>query len=268
VVAPDGLHISIEGEGAGALPVGPENLVIKAAESVFSIAGCRPAGLSLVQRNGIPVSGGLGSSAAAVVAGIMAADRLVGAKLSDEAMVGLATQMEGHPDNVAPALYGGLTLVNREASRLVVDRIHVPPMWVTIVMPEFDLPTQAARAVLPEKVLMADAVFNIARTAALVRALETGDFDKLRLAMQDRLHQRYRAPLIPGMVESIAAARGVGAAVALSGAGPSLAAFVPEGHQGIAQVMTESFARSGVSSRSWILPVDKLGSQVIASADL
>ncbi len=259
---PDNLHITIGGEGADKLPTDETNLVYRASERLFERVGKRPAGLHIHQHNNIPVGSGLGSSAAATLGGLTAANILVDGGLTGTELLQLATEMEGHPDNVVPAFYGGLTLVVMAGARLHVEQITVPAMRVVIVLPDFDLPTAEARAALPAQVPLADAVFNIGRAGLVIRALERGDFGALALAMQDKLHQPYRVPLIPGLADaSVAALEAGAAAVALSGAGPSLAAFAPEGHKRIAQAAVKAFKLAGLNGRFWILPVDNQGCQ-------
>jgi homoserine kinase len=133
-------------------------------------------------------------------------------------------------------------------------------MQVVIVLPDFDLPTASARAALPAQIPLRDAVFNVSRVGLVLRALERGDWAALALAMQDKIHQPYRLPLVPGMVKAFDVAKEVGAtAVTLSGAGPSVAAFAPANHDTIAQAIEAAFAKAGLESRSWILPVENRG---------
>jgi homoserine kinase len=140
--------------------------------------------------------------------------------------------------------------------KIIVTPIPIPEMRVAVVMPEFNLTTAEARAALPAEVPLADAIYNAGRVGLLVRALETGDYDALRVATQDRLHQPYRLPLISGLADVFEAGRAVGAAaVALSGAGPSIIAFAPAGHQEIVQAMREAFTAAGLKSRSWLLSI-------------
>jgi homoserine kinase len=147
---------------------------------------------------------------------------------------------------------------------LHVEAITVPPMQVVIVLPDFDLLTTKARAALPAQIPLRDAVFNVSRVGLVLRALERGDFAALSLAMQDKIHQPYRLPLIPGMADVFEAAREAGAtAVTLSGAGPSVAAFAPANHAAIAQAIKAAFATAGLTSRSWILSVENQGRLMI-----
>lgn len=256
----NGLAIHITGEGVDKLPADENNLVYQAAMRVFNRVGQRPSGLRIYQRNRIPVGSGLGSSAAATLGGIVAANALVNGGLTDSEVLQLATEMEHHPDNVVPAFYGGLTLAVAGDGRLQVEELPVSSMEVVIILPDFDLPTAAARAALPESVPLADAVFNIGRAGLVMRALERGDYAALGLAMQDKLHQPYRIPLIPGMAGAFAVAETTGAAaVALSGAGPSMAVFAPRNHEAIAKAVQAAFTAVGITSRAWILPVAETG---------
>jgi homoserine kinase len=262
--AASGLEITIAGEGAAAISSGADNLVIRAAGQVFAQVGRRPPGLRVHQQNNIPVGSGLGSSAAATLAGILGANALVDGRLSQDDVLRLATEMEGgHPDNVAPALVGGLVLINQEKGDYLLEPIAVPELRLVIVLPAFDLATAVARAALPERVPLADAIFNAGRTGLLVRALMLGDYAKMAVAMQDRLHQPYRLPLIPGMAAAFAAAQEAGAAgVALSCAGPSLVALAAARHEHIAAAAVAAFHQAGLAARSWILSPDRQGSLV------
>lgn len=247
------LEVTVEGEGTGQLPQDAQNLVFQAAHLLSEHTGRALPNLRIRQFNGIPVSSGLGSSAAAVVGGLLGADLLLGTHLSREELLALATLLEGHADNVAAALYGGIVLVNERGGHQFVEQMPLPPLRMVVVLPAFDLPTREARAVLPANVPLRDAVFNIGRTALLVWALTQGDQAQLRLAMEDRLHQPYRIPLIPGMTEAFEVARRAGAAVGLSGAGPSLLAIAPGQHKVLAETLVATFARAGLDSRYWIL---------------
>lgn len=255
--------VEVQGEGAGKLPADSSNLVLQAAERLFDLVGQRPSGLRVLQENRIPVGSGLGSSAAAVLSGILAANAMAGEPLNQSDLLELAVDMEGHPDNVAPALMGGLTIAVATDSGLAVERVKPAELQVAVVLPEFDLPTAEARRALPQSVILADAIFNVGRVALLVRALENGDYGRLAVAMQDRLHQPYRLPLIPGMAAAIEAGKDAGAAaVVLSGAGPSAIAFAPTGHDRIASAMVEAFASHGLNSRSWVLVANGQGSSI------
>ena len=252
-----GLEMRVEGEGADSVPRDERNLIVRAMERVFEVTGRRPAGrLRLHAVNRIPLGSGMGSSAATIVGGLAAANALVQAGLDRAALLRLAYALEGHPDNVAAAVYGGLVLVSAEGDALQAQAVPVPPLRVVIALPAVRLSTAEARAALPAQVPLADAVFNVGHALFTVQALARGDEILLAWAMADRLHQPYRQKLIPGFAAVEAAARQAGAsAVALSGAGPSLVAFAPDHHAAIAQAMQAAFNAQGLACRTFILPV-------------
>lgn len=265
--AAGGLEVEVTGEGQGRIAADAGNLIVRAAEAAFQAAGRRPAGLRVRAVNAIPVGSGLGSSSAAIVGGLAAANALVGGPLSRADLLRLAAGLEGHPDNVAAAVYGGLTLASASGDELLVRSLAAPPLTVAVALPDVRLSTAEARAALPAQVPLRDAVFNIGRALFTVQALLQPDYDLLRSAMADRLHQPYRQALIPGFEAVGAAARQAGAAaVALSGAGPSIIAFAPDRHAEIGAAMQAAFRAAGLASRIFILPVDGQGVQVQAGA--
>lgn len=262
-VSAPALHVTVSGIDADKVPTDAQNLIVSAANVLFKQFDRAPAGLRVRQENNIPVGSGLGSSSTAVLAGLFGANALLGGPLSRHRLLQLATDLEGHPDNVAPAVYGGLVLGVQTEAGLHTERIPIPTMTVVVVKPDYQLLTAHARAALPAQVPLSDAIFNLSRLGLLIRALETADYDKLAIAMKDRLHQPYRTPLIPGMEAAFAAARSAGASgVALSGAGPSIIAFAPAKHDAIAQAIVAAFAAAGHRSRAWTLPLDGEGCRV------
>lgn len=215
-----GLEIS----GCRPQDAGEDNLVYRAFLHTLKAAGAQLRGLRLRIDSDIPLSRGLGSSAACVVGGILGADRLYGLGLSREDMLKLATELEGHPDNAAPAIYGGLRVSLTEEGRVfsLPCEVH-PSLKFLALVPDFELRTSAARAALPQSVSLKDAVYNLSHAAFLIKALEGGDPGLIRAAMQDRLHQDARFKLIPGAAELKARMENAGAiACCLSGAGPTL----------------------------------------------
>lgn len=214
-----GLEIEVEGEGSETLERDERNLVLKAMRAAFGET--RLPALRLRQVNRIPPSRGLGSSAAAIVAGLVAAGELLGRPVP---ALELATRMEGHPDNVAPALMGGLVASGVLDQGPVARALPLHACWgMAVAIPAFPLPTREARRVMPDHFGLEDVVFNLSRLALLLPALAQGE----ELDLGDRLHQPYRERLVPGFREVCAAALGAGASGAfLSGAGPTIAAFV------------------------------------------
>ena len=258
-----GLTITAAGEDAHKIPADDSNLVWQCAHILFERFNQYPSGLHIHQENEIPVGSGLGSSSTAVLAGLLRDQAVVGEPLTRAELMQIATDLEGHPDNVAPAVYGGLILGVKEAAGLLIEQIDIPPMKVVVVLPDYNLPTTEARAAIPPTLSLQDAIFNSSRIALLIRALETANYELLSVAMQDRFHQPHRIPLIPGMAEAMAAATEVGAAaVALSGAGPSLIAFAPNKHEHIGQAAGAAFKQQGLNSRRWILGIDRRGTAV------
>jgi homoserine kinase len=257
------LIIEASGVDAHKIPTDASNLFVQSAELIFERVGKRPLTLHLQQHNNIPVGSGLGSSSTAVLGGMLAANALVNGGLSRADILQLATNHEGHPDNVAPALYGGLVLGVQGDDGLHIEQFPIPPLQAVVILPDFHLLTSEARAALPSHIPLKDAIYNTSRIGLLIHALQTADFTKLNIAMQDKYHQPYRIPIIPGMAEAFAAARHAGAAaLALSGAGPSLIAFAPANHQAIAAAAQAAFAQAGLASRTWLLSLDTAGACV------
>jgi len=257
------LRLDIEGEGASRLSADSSNLIFRAADAARETIGHEPHGLMIKANNGVPLGSGMGSSAAATVAGLAAANALWDGPLSRSDLLRLAYRIEGHPDNAAAALFGGLTMVSAVEDELMHTTIDVPPLKVAIALPNVRLSTADAREALPKNVPLKDAVFNIGRAAFVVQSLQRGDYEMLGWAMADKLHQPYRRKLIPGFEAAVTAARAAGAAaVVLSGAGPSVAAFAPDKHTEIASAMKAAFESVGVSCRTFVLPVDRQGVQI------
>lgn len=257
------LTIVASGEDAHKVPTDESNLVWQCARLIFDRFTEYPTGLHIEQKNAIPIGSGLGSSSTAVLAGLFGANALLSNPLTRAEVLQIATGLEGHPDNVAPAVHGGLILGVKQEDELLIEQIEMPQMDVVVVLPDFDLPTTEARAALPTTLSLKDAIFNTSHIALLIRALQTGNYDLLAIAMQDRFHQPHRIPLITGMAEAMEAAQEAGAAaVALSGAGPSLIAFSPDNHEQIGQAAAAAFKQKGLRSRRWILSVDTRGTAV------
>ena len=258
----DRVSVAVEGEGSGRLDEGAKNVVARGAALAFEIAGRAFPGVRLHCVNRIPLSRGLGSSAAAWVGGLIAANALMGEPLDQDALLAAATRAEGHPDNVAAAILGGLTVSCADGPRVTAVSLAVPREieWVVLV-PETESSTREARAVLPESVPRVDAIFNVQRVSLFLAALAAGRVELLALAMQDRLHQPYRLRLFPWMDAVAAAGREAGAlGCVLSGAGPAmLAAVRRHGGESIARAMERSLRGAGIEGRTLHLPVDASG---------
>lgn len=262
-------EFAVEGEGAELLRRGEPNLVRQAYERFSAETGraVPPHGLTLVNR--IPFGRGLGSSAAAIVGGLLAADALTGAGLSRLRLLELAVPLEGHPDNVAPAIHGGFVLTVQNEGRpdgpLTVVPFGVPRDWKAVLyVPDLVIPTRQARAILPPSVPRGDAVFNHSRVGLLVCAILQQRPELLRVAMQDRLHQPYRAKLFPEMEPLIQAGLDGGAwGACLSGAGSAVLAIAhTEKAEPVARALRERAAALKVSGRSLVLDIPAAGARV------
>ena len=203
---------------------GPDNLAYTAYCAVLSSMNEPLRGVKIHIDAQIPICRGLGSSAALLVAGAMGANVLRGSRLSTQGLLNITNAMEGHPDNLAPAIYGGLTAsFLTERGPRAAEFALCPDWHFTVLIPDFELSTRRAREALPDRVSLKDAVFNVSHGAMTLKALELGDEELLRLAMEDRLHQNYRKGLIEGFDRVEAAAKDCGAAgFCISGAGPTL----------------------------------------------
>ncbi|MBW8381759.1 MAG: homoserine kinase [Youngiibacter sp.] len=261
----EGIRITSEGEGSEELSCTEDNLIYKCAKKLFDAAGYEPKGLSVRIINGIPLSRGLGSSASAIIAGLLAAREISAANISDYELLKMATEVEGHPDNVAPALFGGFVLSRMEGKEIIYRKIDVDDKLLAVVaIPEFELATEKSRAILPRVVSREDAIFNIGNASLLVYSLLMKDYSLLRKAMNDRLHEPYRMPLVPGLEEVKRRALGAGAfSAALSGAGPTVIAFSDEHNsESVRVAMEEGFRSAGIESDVRILSLQNKGAIV------
>lgn len=223
----EGLEIIVQ-DGNKDIPTDETNLIYKTICAFYENIHQPVPGLRIIQQDSIPHTRGLGSSAACIVAGLHIANALSHSFFSKEELVQMAAQLEGHPDNTTPALLGGMTIGAMNSEDMKYVKVHVAEnLHFAVMIPDFTLSTELARGVLPETVSLKDAIFNTSRAALLTASMLTGDMDNLELAMQDRLHEPYRAKLIPHMEEILEKARFYGAkGTFLSGAGPTLLAVV------------------------------------------
>ena len=244
---------------------GPDNLAYTAYCAVLSSLSEEIRGVKIHIDAHIPICRGLGSSAALLVAGAMGANMLRGNKLSTQGLLNITNAMEGHPDNLAPAFYGGLTASMVDNGLPVTVSFPLHPGWEFLALvPDFNLPTTKARAVLPDQVPRGDAVYNISHGALVLKALELGDEKLLRTAMQDRLHQNYRKKLIQDYEQIEHLVRTTGAAFCLSGAGPTLLCITQD------EKLEQKLARKldAVTEANWqMLPlhVEFQGARVISA---
>lgn len=261
------ISLTIGGEGKDSLPTDENNAIVEAALQVYRLAAKPCDGMQIKCTNRIPLGSGLGSSSAALLTGMLGANALLGEPFSGEEILRLAIETEGHPDNVAPAMLGGLVASIIHDSHVVSSRLTLTgqqtPIYITVVFPDFDFPTGQARALLPEQVERRDAIYNISRAVIVTEAFRLGDLNMLSEAMDDRLHQPYRIPLIPGAQAAMEAMKRAGAAaVALSGAGPSLIAFSSKREAAIGEAGKQAFAQAGLHSRVLQLRISRKGAEV------
>lgn len=220
------------------VPTDESNLIFWAARQVYEKCGCRLPGLKIVQLNNIPMARGLGSSSTCIVAGILGANRLLGSPLSRQDLINLAAEIEGHPDNTTPAIEGGLAASAIEAGRVYSVSVPVSDkIRFALFIPPFELKTEKARSVLPAQYSRSDAVYNLSRSALMAASLFSGKLENLRVAVQDRIHQPYRAGLIDNLDSVFRLSYELGSlGTYVSGAGPTIISMVDAGD-------TENFSR-------------------------
>ncbi|MDR1817737.1 MAG: homoserine kinase [Puniceicoccales bacterium] len=267
------VRVEASGEAAAALPKDHTNVIARILfeELEENLGQSAPGPLKIVCHNNVPCGSGLGSSSTAVIAGLVFAHALARRELTagnasslKRAVLSRAVEIEGHGDNVAPALMGGLVVVTRTAGgRLIAHSAALAPQRVVVCVPDFAFLTTKSRAVLPPVLPRADAIYNIGHAVLTLEALRLGDLKLLGKALDDRMHEPYRLPAIPGALEAKQAALDAGAAAAcLSGAGPGLIAFAGDDHAKIGEAMRERFAEAGLRARFWVLDTCAEGAEV------
>lgn len=266
-------RITMEGDELGGLPGDKSNLIYKVAQQVFAASGESRPELEIRVYSDIPLTRGLGSSASAIIGGIVAANALIGSPLSNDELFQIATRIEEHPDNVGASLFGGIVVAYWDGER--AEKLVLKPherLQALAVIPQFQLSTEKARHALPRQLSMKDAVFNVGHSSLLVAALAQGDLGMIRHAMKDALHQPYRAALVPGMERILREGVDHGAlGVALSGAGPTMLALVDsanrEGAQQLEAFMMNTFREQGIEAKSlWLMP-EPTGAQIFTDFD-
>lgn len=256
-------HIRIsKSEGSELLPRTTDNLIFRAMRFTAARLGQRLPPVRLAVHNEIPLGGGLGSSAAAIVAGVALGQYVCGGDISDEIILRYATEMEGHADNVAPSLYGGwaITCIREDGGVLAIKRRWPPEIKIIAVTPHVPLDTAHARALLPDTVSRADAVHNLQRTALFTAAIDERNYDLVWEAMQDRLHQEHRQALLPGLAGALATPRLPGLiGLALSGAGPTILALALDHFDEIGETVASHFHQHNIKTIVRLLEVDNEG---------
>ncbi len=255
-----GLVIDILDESRTFLAKDERNLVYKSMKEVFKKVGYQVKGLHLTLENNIKVTRGLGSSSAGIVSGLVAANEIAGNKLSMNELLYMATEIEGHADNVTPALLGGFTVTVKQNNRIQYVRTELKDdLKFAAFIPDFFLQTKKARGVLPHSVSMRDAVYNTGHSALLAASIMSGKYENIRTAVGDKLHQRYRKRLIPRMDELFSACYNKGAlGVYLSGAGPTIVAIVHRDNEIFEEEMQKFLS---LQMRGWTLEMLRADNQ-------
>ena len=266
-VLPEGRQpaVAVSGEGAGELDADTRNLTYRAVEFLFNEADAPLPPLALRCENTIPLSRGMGSSAAAIAGGLVAANRLLDDFFTQDDLLEMAATIEGHPDNVAAAIHGGMRLVVMDDDRMYTAPIRVPSdLQAVLFIPDRRIATVDARRVLPAEIPVADAVYNMSRTALLVASMESEHPEYLNIATQDRLHQPYRQTIFPQMKVIFAAAQAAGAfGVFLSGSGSTILAFARDRAMTVAYEMFDAARLAGVEGRVEVTQPTALGTHVV-----
>lgn len=265
-VETDSSGFEISGEGGSSLPQNSDNLLYRSFKRIYDDLGKPVPSVRITCHNDIPLGRGLGSSAAAVAGGLLTANQLTGANLTAEELLALAADIEGHPDNAAAAVMGGFQIVvRRDDGSLITAGLPVPnELKAVLFVPDVPMPTEQARHLLPQRIDLQDAVYNLGRVALLVSALATGDLQHLATATQDRLHQPARQTIFYPMKNIFRAAMAAGAlGVFLSGAGSSVLALATEREYTVGYEMADAAAKSGVEGAIKVTQPTPLGAHVV-----
>ncbi len=255
------LCIETHGIDSTCIPTDSSNLIWQTAQIVAAGATREMPPVSLVIENEIPVGKGLGSSASALTAGVVIANQLLDLNWTRRRILDEAARIEGHPDNVAACVLGSVVAASIDTAGVThAIRVDVPASYeVAVIVPDFALPTVEARAVLPTTYCREDVVFNVQRSALLIAALFTGSTESFSAALEDRLHQPYRAPLIPGFDEMLTLRAPGLLGCSLSGAGPSVLVFFERGQEYITNLFTEVFRRHGHMATTYLTDIQRHG---------
>ena len=250
------------------IPMDESSIIYKAVELLYNSIGQTPSELKINVQSQIPIAKGLGSSASVIVGGLLAANELLGRPADEVALLSIATEVEGHPDNVTPAIVGGLVLTSQEDDgSIVYTKLDWPEEWsITVCVPDYELSTEISRSVLPKEVPMKDAVFNAKRLAMFVQAVNKKDSELMKLALQDKLHQPYRMKLVPGLdkiMDNLKHEENVLGCV-LSGAGPSIIVISRKNNlDKIKSIVKNTWEELNVKANIMTLPIEKDGAQII-----
>ena len=251
-------------------PMDENSLIYKAVELLYNSIGQSPSELKITVQTQIPITRGLGSSASVIVGGLLAANELLGHPADEQALLSLAAELEGHPDNTTPAITGGMVISSQEDDGSVVySKLDWPSEWnITVCVPDFELSTDISRSVLPKDVPLEDAVFNLKRFGMFVQAVNTRDINLMKRALQDKLHQPYRMKLVPGLeriIDNLKHEEDVFGCV-LSGSGQTIIVIsLKSAVEKIKSTVKETWKDMNVKVNIMTLPVEQYGAQVLSN---
>jgi len=255
------------------IPLDENSIIYKAIEVLYNSIGQTPSELKVTINTSIPMTKGLGSSSSIIVGGLLAANELLGHPADEMALLSIASEIEGHPDNVTPAIVGGLVIASQEDDGSVVYRqIDWPEEWqITVCIPDFELPTDIARSVVPDEVPLKDAIFNVQRVGLFIEAVNNKDMELMKIALKDRLHQPYRMKLVPGLSEIMDSLKNEDDVMGcvLSGAGPSILVFsLDPNTDKIKSIVRDIWEQMNVKADIRTLPLEKTGAVVLQNDDM
>lgn len=274
-----GIEINVIAESAAIdelslehIPLDENSLVYKAVELLYNSIGQTPSELKINIHSNIPVARGLGSSASVIVGALIAANELLGKPADEVALLSIACEIEGHPDNITPAIVGGLVLSSQEDDGSVIYRkLNWPTEWaISVCVPDFELSTDIARSVLPKEVPMKDAIFNAQRLGMFVQAVNTKDAELMKLALKDRLHQPYRMKLVPGLDKIMDNLRHIDSVLGcvLSGAGSSILVISEKNDlDKIRGIVKDTWTDQNIKSDILTLNIEQTGAQIVSNED-
>lgn len=250
------------------IPTDNTNIVYKAVELLYNSIGQTPSELKITIKSDIPIAKGLGSSASVIVGGLMAANELLGHPADEAALLSIATEVEGHPDNVTPAIVGGIVISSQEDDgRVVYRKLNWPQDWnIMVCVPDYELATDIARSVIPKEIPLKDAIFNLKRSAMFVQAVSTADEELMKLALTDKLHQPYRMKLVPGLNEIINNLKHEEDVLGcvLSGAGPAVLVITKGNSQEqIKDIIKNTWLDLNVKSDIQVLKIEDTGAVIL-----
>ena len=259
---------TLETLSIGHFPTDENSLVYKAVEMLYNSIGQTPSELKITIKAGIPIAKGLGSSASVIVGGLYAANELLNNPADEATLLSIATELEGHPDNVTPAIVGGFVISSQEDDGSILYRkIDWPEEWViNVFIPDYELVTEISRSVLPTEVPMQDAIFNARRTAMFIEALHSHDAELMKLALQDKLHQPYRSKLVPGLDDVVSELRHEEDVLgcALSGAGPAIIVISTKNKvERVKSIVTSAWENYNVKTTFYSFKPELNGAEVI-----